>query len=85
MDRSSAGISGQYARSDNGYNQPNGRAPSLGRGRYRHATVRQWNHPPALHWFAINFTILLVHALLNIYNAVQSTLLKILMPSSNHQ
>ncbi|MBO9484500.1 RAP domain-containing protein [Salinisphaera sp. G21_0] len=46
MDRSYAGISGQYPRSDNGYNQPNGRVPSSGRGRYRHATVRQWNHPP---------------------------------------
>ncbi|WP_206679307.1 hypothetical protein, partial [Endozoicomonas acroporae] len=41
MDRSSAGISGQYPRSDNGYNQPSGHAPSSRRGRYRHATVRQ--------------------------------------------
>ncbi|WP_422491505.1 hypothetical protein [Endozoicomonas sp. ALE010] len=46
MDRSSAGISGQYPRSDNSYNQPNGHAPSSRRGRYRHATVRPWNHPP---------------------------------------
>ncbi|WP_146000331.1 DUF1601 domain-containing protein, partial [Endozoicomonas acroporae] len=46
MDRSSAGISGQYATSDNGYNQPNGHAPSSGRGRYRHATVRQQDSHP---------------------------------------
>ncbi|MBO9484005.1 RAP domain-containing protein [Salinisphaera sp. G21_0] len=46
MDRSSAGISGQYTRSDNGYNQPNGHAPSSGRGRYRHATVRQQDSHP---------------------------------------
>ncbi|WP_422463888.1 MULTISPECIES: hypothetical protein, partial [unclassified Endozoicomonas] len=41
MDRSSAGISGQYARSDNDYNRPGGHAPSSRRGRYRHAKVRQ--------------------------------------------
>ncbi|WP_422491613.1 DUF1601 domain-containing protein, partial [Endozoicomonas sp. ALE010] len=46
MDRSSAGISGQYTRSDNGYNQPNGHAPSSRRGRYRYATVRQRNSYP---------------------------------------
>ncbi|MGI2028623.1 hypothetical protein [Endozoicomonas acroporae] len=46
MDRSSAGISGRYTRYDNGYNQPNGQVASSNRGRYRHATVRQWNHPP---------------------------------------
>ncbi|WP_422468525.1 DUF1601 domain-containing protein, partial [Endozoicomonas sp. ALC013] len=46
MDRSYAGISGQYPRSDNGYNQPNGHAPSSGRGRYRHATVRQRDSHP---------------------------------------
>ncbi|WP_422491334.1 DUF1601 domain-containing protein [Endozoicomonas sp. ALE010] len=46
MDRSSAGISGQYARSGNGYNQPNGHAPSSGRGQYRHATVRQRDSHP---------------------------------------
>ncbi|MBO9497285.1 hypothetical protein J7438_24835, partial [Thalassotalea sp. G20_0] len=45
MDRSSAGISGQYTRSDNGYNQPNGHAASR-RGRYRQATVRQWDNTP---------------------------------------
>ncbi|WP_163388146.1 hypothetical protein [Endozoicomonas acroporae] len=46
MDRRSAGISGQYARSGNGYNQPNDHDPSSGRGRYRHATVRQrGSHP----------------------------------------
>ncbi|WP_163387921.1 RAP domain-containing protein [Endozoicomonas acroporae] len=46
MDRSSAGISGQYATSDNGYHQPNGHAPSSRRGRYRHATVRQQDSHP---------------------------------------
>ncbi|WP_146000320.1 DUF1601 domain-containing protein, partial [Endozoicomonas acroporae] len=45
MDRSSAGISGQYARSGNDYNQPNGQATSSRRGRYRNATVRQWHNP----------------------------------------
>ncbi|MBO9484003.1 DUF1601 domain-containing protein [Salinisphaera sp. G21_0] len=45
MDRSSAGISGQYARSGNDYNQPNDQAASR-RGRYRHATVRQWDNTP---------------------------------------
>ncbi|WBA79330.1 DUF1601 domain-containing protein [Endozoicomonas sp. GU-1] len=44
MDRSSAGTSGQYARSGNGYNQPGSRAASSRRGRYRHATARQWNN-----------------------------------------
>ncbi|WBA79379.1 RAP domain-containing protein [Endozoicomonas sp. GU-1] len=44
MDRSSAGISGQYTRSNNSYNQPNGPAPSSRRGRYRHATVRPWDN-----------------------------------------
>ncbi|WP_163388156.1 DUF1601 domain-containing protein, partial [Endozoicomonas acroporae] len=46
MDRSSAGISGKYTRSGNHYNQPNDHAPSSGRGRYRHATVRQCDNPP---------------------------------------
>ncbi|MBO9495644.1 DUF1601 domain-containing protein [Thalassotalea sp. G20_0] len=46
MDKSSAGISGQYTRSDNGYNQPNGHAPSSRCGRYRHTTVRQWDNSP---------------------------------------
>ncbi|WP_163373213.1 hypothetical protein, partial [Endozoicomonas acroporae] len=46
MDRSSAGISGKCTTSDNGYNQPNGHAPSSRRGRYRHATVRQSDNPP---------------------------------------
>ncbi|WP_422461558.1 DUF1601 domain-containing protein [Endozoicomonas sp. ALB115] len=45
MDRSSAGISGQYARSDNYYNRPGGHAASSRRGRYRYATVRQWDTP----------------------------------------
>ncbi|MBO9496965.1 DUF1601 domain-containing protein [Thalassotalea sp. G20_0] len=46
MDRSSAGISSQYTRSNNSYNQPNGHAPSSRHGRYRHARVRQWNNIP---------------------------------------
>ncbi|WP_422491463.1 DUF1601 domain-containing protein, partial [Endozoicomonas sp. ALE010] len=45
MDRSSAGISSQYARSGNDDNQPNGQASSSRRGRYRYATVRQWDNP----------------------------------------
>ncbi|WP_146000261.1 DUF1601 domain-containing protein, partial [Endozoicomonas acroporae] len=46
MDRSSAGISGRYARSGNDYNQPYDHAAYSRRGRYRHATVRQWDNPP---------------------------------------
>ncbi|WP_422450728.1 MULTISPECIES: DUF1601 domain-containing protein [unclassified Endozoicomonas] len=46
MDRSSADISGQFARSDNDYNRPGGHAASSRRGRYRHATVRQWDDTP---------------------------------------
>ncbi|WBA79357.1 hypothetical protein [Endozoicomonas sp. GU-1] len=46
MDRSPAGISGQYPRSGNDDNQPKDHAASSSRGRYRHATVRQWGHPP---------------------------------------
>ncbi|WP_422491481.1 hypothetical protein, partial [Endozoicomonas sp. ALE010] len=46
MDRRSAGISGKYIRSGNNYNQPNNHAPSSGRGRYRHATVRSWDSLP---------------------------------------
>ncbi|MBO9496864.1 DUF1601 domain-containing protein [Thalassotalea sp. G20_0] len=46
MDRSSAGISGQYARSDNDFYQPNDHAASSRHGRYRDATVRQWDNPP---------------------------------------
>ncbi|MBO9495545.1 DUF1601 domain-containing protein [Thalassotalea sp. G20_0] len=45
MDRSSAGISGKYTRSHNGYNQPNGHAASR-LGRYRQATVRQRDNTP---------------------------------------
>ncbi|MGI2030250.1 DUF1601 domain-containing protein [Endozoicomonas acroporae] len=41
MDRSSAGISGQYARSGYGYNQPGNHGASSRRGRYRQATVRR--------------------------------------------
>ncbi|MGO0307081.1 DUF1601 domain-containing protein [Endozoicomonas acroporae] len=41
MDKSSAGISGHYARSGNGHNQQDDRAASSRRGRHRHATVRQ--------------------------------------------
>ncbi|MGO0307024.1 DUF1601 domain-containing protein [Endozoicomonas acroporae] len=46
MDRSSAGISAQYARSDNDYNRPSRHAPSSRSGRYRHATVRHWDDTP---------------------------------------
>ncbi|WBA87014.1 hypothetical protein [Endozoicomonas sp. GU-1] len=46
MDRRSAGISGQYARSDNNYNRPGGHVTSSRRGRYRHSTVRQWDDTP---------------------------------------
>ena len=46
MDRRSAGVSGKYTRSSNDYKQPNDHAPSSGCGRYRHATVRQWDNPP---------------------------------------
>ncbi|MBO9495646.1 DUF1601 domain-containing protein [Thalassotalea sp. G20_0] len=45
MDRSSAGISGQYARSGNNDNQPNDHAASR-RGRYRQATVRRRDNTP---------------------------------------
>ncbi|WP_163388066.1 DUF1601 domain-containing protein, partial [Endozoicomonas acroporae] len=47
MDTSSAGISGQYARSVNDCNRPGGHAASSRRGRYRHATVRQWDDTPS--------------------------------------
>ncbi|WBA82927.1 hypothetical protein [Endozoicomonas sp. GU-1] len=46
MDRSSGGISGKYARSNNDYNRPDDHAASSRHGRYRYATVRQWNNPP---------------------------------------
>ncbi|MGI2029598.1 DUF1601 domain-containing protein [Endozoicomonas acroporae] len=46
MDKNIAGISGQYTRSNNDYNQPDDSASSSMHGRYRHATVRQWGHPP---------------------------------------
>ncbi|WP_163372264.1 RAP domain-containing protein [Endozoicomonas acroporae] len=46
MDRSSAGISGQYARSGNDDNQPNDHASSSRRGRHRHASVKQWDITP---------------------------------------
>ncbi|WBA79352.1 DUF1601 domain-containing protein [Endozoicomonas sp. GU-1] len=42
MDRSSAGISDQYTRSNNDYNQP---ATSSRRVRYRYGTVEQWDNP----------------------------------------
>ena len=45
MDRSSAGISGQYARSGNDDNQPDDQATSSRSGRYKYATVRQWDNP----------------------------------------
>ncbi|WP_145999776.1 DUF1601 domain-containing protein, partial [Endozoicomonas acroporae] len=46
MDRSSAGISDKCARSDKAYNQPNDHAASSRHGRYRNATVKQWDNPP---------------------------------------
>ncbi|MBO9484228.1 RAP domain-containing protein [Salinisphaera sp. G21_0] len=46
MDRSSTGISGQYARSDNNYKRSGGHATSSRRGRYRHSMVRQWDDTP---------------------------------------
>ncbi|MGI2029597.1 DUF1601 domain-containing protein [Endozoicomonas acroporae] len=46
MDRSSAGFSGHYPRSGNDDYQPKDHAASSSRGRYRHAPVRQWGHPP---------------------------------------
>ncbi|MGI2029592.1 DUF1601 domain-containing protein [Endozoicomonas acroporae] len=47
MDRSSAGISGQYTRSGNDYNRPDGQATSSSRrAQYRHGPVRQRNNPP---------------------------------------
>ncbi|WP_422463486.1 RAP domain-containing protein [Endozoicomonas sp. ALB115] len=45
MDRSSAGISGQYTRSDNDYNRTNGHATSSRRVQYRHGPVRQRDNP----------------------------------------
>ncbi|WBA79345.1 RAP domain-containing protein [Endozoicomonas sp. GU-1] len=55
MDRSSAGISGQYAGSGNDDNQPDDQASSSRHGRYGYATVRQWDTPsrtaPARHEF----------------------------------
>ncbi|WP_163373232.1 DUF1601 domain-containing protein, partial [Endozoicomonas acroporae] len=45
MDRSSAGISGQYARSGNDNKQPDDQATSSRRGRYGYATIRQWDNP----------------------------------------
>ncbi|MBO9481911.1 hypothetical protein, partial [Salinisphaera sp. G21_0] len=46
MDRSSGGVSGKCARSNNVYNRPDDHAASSRRGRYRHATVRQLDNPP---------------------------------------
>ncbi|WP_422463867.1 MULTISPECIES: hypothetical protein, partial [unclassified Endozoicomonas] len=46
MDGSSAGISGQYVRSDNNHNRASGRAAASRCGRYRQATVRQWDNNP---------------------------------------
>ncbi|MBO9484858.1 hypothetical protein, partial [Salinisphaera sp. G21_0] len=48
MHRPPAGISGQYARPGNDYNHPENRAASSRPGRYRHATVRQWDNPPRI-------------------------------------
>ncbi|WP_206680843.1 hypothetical protein, partial [Endozoicomonas acroporae] len=46
MHRTSAGISGQYARSDKDYHQPDGHATSSRRVQYRQNTVRKWDNPP---------------------------------------
>ncbi|WP_422444801.1 hypothetical protein [Endozoicomonas sp. ALB091] len=46
MHRTSAGISGKYARSDKDYNQPDGHATSSRRVQYRQNTVRKWDNPP---------------------------------------
>ena len=46
MDRSSAGISGQYARPGNDGNQPDNHGAASRPGRYRHAKVRQEDNPP---------------------------------------
>ncbi|MBO9481443.1 RAP domain-containing protein [Salinisphaera sp. G21_0] len=46
MHRTSADISGQYARSGSDDNQPDKHAASARRGRYRECTVRQWDNPP---------------------------------------
>ncbi|WP_422491449.1 hypothetical protein, partial [Endozoicomonas sp. ALE010] len=46
MHRTSADISGQYARSGSNDNQPDNHAASGRRGRYRECTVRQRDHPP---------------------------------------
>ncbi|WP_422444813.1 MULTISPECIES: DUF1601 domain-containing protein [unclassified Endozoicomonas] len=46
MDRSSAGISGKYARPGNDDIQSDNRAASSRRAQYRQSTVRQWDNPP---------------------------------------
>ncbi|MGO0307014.1 DUF1601 domain-containing protein [Endozoicomonas acroporae] len=46
MHRTSADISGQYARSGSDDNQPDNHTASARRGRYRECTVRQWDNPP---------------------------------------
>ncbi|WP_422468285.1 DUF1601 domain-containing protein [Endozoicomonas sp. ALC013] len=46
MDRSSADISGKYAKSGNDYNQQDDRVASSMGGRYRHGTVRKWDNSP---------------------------------------
>ncbi|WP_163373220.1 hypothetical protein, partial [Endozoicomonas acroporae] len=46
MDRSYAGISGNYARSGNDYKQPDDYAAASRRGRYRQCTVRHRDNPP---------------------------------------
>ncbi|WP_422463892.1 hypothetical protein, partial [Endozoicomonas sp. ALB115] len=45
MDRKSAGISGQYTRSNNAYNRPDDHAASSRRVQYRYGTVEQWDNP----------------------------------------
>ncbi|WBA79307.1 hypothetical protein [Endozoicomonas sp. GU-1] len=46
MHRTSADISGQYAKSGSDDNHPDNHAASARRGRYSECTVRQWDHPP---------------------------------------
>ncbi|MBO9493767.1 DUF1601 domain-containing protein [Thalassotalea sp. G20_0] len=47
MHPTSAGIGGQYPRPDNDENQPDNRAASSRRGRYRQGTVTHWDNPPS--------------------------------------
>ncbi|WBA79344.1 hypothetical protein [Endozoicomonas sp. GU-1] len=46
MYRTSAGISGEYARPGNDDNQPGNHTASARRGRYKQCTVRHQDNPP---------------------------------------